>query len=258
MNFFATFLLSILLIFNQYLQIEAYPILSKKSLLLTPTSPVFTLLAVHKGNLTQADIVTFNKSSITIGNRGSPLFGRIDGKNNYTLNIASFNNLTTSTNTRNSTIWSINAYIDRSSNLLSAAAAAAGAAAIAETTHKNNESIIVESNGFAIEDGYLSFENSTNFLACPITTSITNSTTTNGNGNGNNSTSSNGNNNNNNNSNGAIAFEIYANPKGKTVCPKNIQGYDIKLLTELIVTYSYSEKFNSNGFFKRQITKNLE
>ena len=247
MNFFATFLLSILLIFNQYLQIEAYPILSKKSLLLTPTSPVFTLLAVHKGNLTQADIVTFNKSSITIGNRGSPLFGRIDGKNNYTLNIASFNNVTTSTNTRNSTIWSINAYIDRSSNLLSA-----GAAAAAETTHKNNESIIVESNGFAIEDGYLSFENSTNFLACPITTSITNSTTTNGNGNGNNSTSSNGNN------NGAIAFEIYANPKGKTVCPKNIQGYDIKLLTELIVTYSYSEKFNSNGFFKRQITKNLE
>ena len=76
----------------------------QKALLLTPTSPVFTLLAIHKGNLTQADIVTFNKTSITIGNRGSPLFGRIDAQNNYTFNIASFNNINSSTsNSKNST-----------------------------------------------------------------------------------------------------------------------------------------------------------
>lgn len=238
MKFFATFLLSISLIFIQCAQ--AYPILSKKALLLTPTSPVFTLLAIHKGNLTQADIVTFNKTSITIGNRGSPLFGRIDAQNNYTFNIASFNNINSSTsNSKNSTFWSINAYVDESNDLLTVA------------THNKNESSTfeTESTGFAIENGYLSYKNSTHFLACPTSSSLTTNNGIIGGGNGNNFTNS--------SINGDAGFEIYANPKGKTTCPKGIEGYDIKLLTELIVTYSYSEKFNSNGFFKRQLSKDL-
>lgn len=189
-----TFLIALLL------QTEAVPITKR---IYTPTSPVFSLLAVHNGSITNADVLTFNGSAVKVGSDDSPFFGRIDAERGYVLNVP-FTNLTNKTS-------STNVLVD-------------------EDTY---ELTVVESNattngtkGFGINNGYLTFENSTNFLVCselPL----------------------------NRTANETGGFLIYANPKNTSTCEYG-PGYQVKLLTELIVSLSYSPSTNT-GFFKRQL-----
>ncbi|RCK64213.1 hypothetical protein Cantr_10463 [Candida viswanathii] len=197
MNYFATLLFSLIALF---LQAEAAPLYKR---IYTPTSPVFSLLAIHNGSITNADVLTFNGSSVKVGTDDSPFFGRIDAAAGYVLNVP-FTNVTNRTSP-------VNVLVDEETYQL--------------TTTASN-STVNGTEGFGIDNGYLTFENSTNFLVCselPLNRTL----------------------------NETGGFLIYANPKNTSTCEYG-PGFSVKLLTELVISFSYSPSTNT-GFFKRQL-----
>ncbi|EMG49602.1 hypothetical protein SBY92_004500 [Candida maltosa Xu316] len=194
MNFFATLITFVVLAF----QVQAVAITKR---IYTPTSPVFSLLAIPKGNISESDILTFNGSAIKIGSQDSPFFGRIDAQQNYSLNIP-FTNNTNKTSP-------ITVQIDEDYKL-----------AVSEANSTN------VTTGFGIVNGYLTYANSTGFIVCPDALNAT--------------------------VNGTSGFSVYANPKNSTSCPSG-EGVDVKLLAELVISYSYTPSTNT-GFFKRQLS----
>ncbi|KAI3404064.2 hypothetical protein KGF56_003100 [Candida oxycetoniae] len=203
MNFLTTLLVAIYCLF---LQVEAAP-LNKR--LFAPSSPVFSLIAIHKGEPFHAHLVKFNGSSIKLGSDDKALFGTIEADNGYILNLPT---------TNGSNITSVsNVVVSNKTQLL-------------ETTTKNGSA----SQHFGITNGWLSFLNSTSFLACAEldTSNVTASRNSTG------------------YSNITGNYDLYFNPKNTTKCPSGV-SYDVKLSVQLSVPISFSPETNAGGFFKR-------
>ncbi|KAI5951216.1 hypothetical protein KGF54_004290 [Candida jiufengensis] len=199
MQFFTTLLVTV---YCLILQVSAAPVEKRW---LSPSSPTFSLIAIHKGSKFSSNLVKFNGTAVKLGSDDKAFFGTIEADKGYILNLP----LTNGSNSSSP----IDVVVSNSSHLVS-------------TTTKNGSA----SEHFGIKDGWLSFLNSTQFLACPEIASS-------------NKTS-------NSSSNSTGEYDLYSNPLNKTKCPSG-KGYDVKLLVQLSIPISFSPEDNSSGFFKR-------
>lgn len=108
-----------------------------------PSSPMFSLIAHHKGENFQYNLVRFNGSELVLGADELAFFGRIKANNGYTLNLPLANG-TNTTYPSNKTV-----YVDKNYRLT--------------TTSLMNQS----SEHFGINNSLLTYQNSSKFLACP-------------------------------------------------------------------------------------------
>ncbi|CAD1810885.1 hypothetical protein FOB58_001928 [Candida parapsilosis] len=200
MRFFETLLFAITWL---TLQVAAAPVNKR---FFSPSSPTFSLIAVHNGTTFNSNLVKFNGSAIKLGSDDKAFFGTIQANKGYILNLP-FTNNSNETST-------INVAVSNSTHLLT-------------TTTKNGSA----SEHFGITNGWLSYLNSTQFLACPESASNATATT-------------------NSTSNSTIEYDLFSNPLNKTQCETG-QGYNVKLLVQLSVPISFSPESNSFGFFKR-------
>lgn len=198
MRFFETLLFAITWL---TLQVAAAPVNKR---FFAPSSPTFSLIAVHNGTTFNSNLVKFNGSAIKLGSDDKAFFGTIQADKGYILNLP-FTNNSNETST-------VNVAVSNKTHLLS-------------TTTKNGSA----SEHFGITNGWLSYLNSTQFLACPETASNATSNST---------------------SNSTIEYDLFSNPLNKTKCETG-KGYDVKLLVQLSVPISFSPESNSFGFFKR-------
>ncbi|KAI5963717.1 uncharacterized protein KGF55_002597 [Candida pseudojiufengensis] len=202
MQFFTTLLVTI---YCLILQVSAAPVDKR---FFTPASPTFSLIAIHKGDKFTSNLVKFNGTAIKLGSDDKAFFGTIEADKGYILNLPF-------TNSSNSSS-PIDVVVSNSTKLVS-------------TTTKNGSA----SEHFGITNGWLSFLNSTNFLACPeiIASNITRNSSA---------------------SNQTGEYDLYHNPSNKTKCPSGSgAGYDVKLLVQLSIPISFSPEDNTAGFFKR-------
>ncbi|KAI5965518.1 hypothetical protein KGF57_000784 [Candida theae] len=190
------------------LQVAAAPVNKR---FFSPSSPTFSLIAVHNGTTFNSNLVKFNGSAIKLGSDDKAFFGTIQADKGYILNLPSTNNSNQSS--------TVNAVVSNQTHLIS-------------TTTKNGSA----SEHFGITNGWLSYLNSTQFLACPESASNATSKSSNS------------------TSNSTIEYDLFANPLNKTKCA-NGKGYDVKLLVQLSLPISYSPESNSFGFFKRFVNK---
>lgn len=108
-----------------------------------PSSPMFSLIAHHKGEEFQYNLVKFNGSDIVLGGDEQAFFGRIKANNGYTLNLPLANG-TNTTYPSNRTV-----YVDKTYKLT--------------TTALQNQS----SEHFGLNNSLLTYQNSSKFMACP-------------------------------------------------------------------------------------------
>lgn len=111
--------------------------------LFAPSSPVFSLIAHHKGEKFHDNLVKFNGTDLVLGVDEPAFFGRIKANNGYALSIP-FANGTNSTFPSNKTV-----FVDKNYKLTTASLL--------------NQS----SQHFGINNSLLTYQNSSKFLACP-------------------------------------------------------------------------------------------
>ncbi|CAK7893651.1 hypothetical protein CAAN1_08S00496 [[Candida] anglica] len=110
-----------------------------------PSSPVFSLIAVHNGAQFQYNLVKFDGHELLLGADDKAFFGRIRANGGYILNIPKANASANATDSPSSD----SVYVDKFNRLVS-------------TSAPSNAS-----QHFGIEKSLLSYQNSTKFLACP-------------------------------------------------------------------------------------------
>ncbi|KAG5421284.1 hypothetical protein I9W82_000374 [Candida metapsilosis] len=211
------------------LQVAAAPVDKR---FFAPSSPVFSLIAVHNGTTFNSNLVKFNGSAIKLGSDDKAFFGTIEADKGYVLNLPS-------TNGSNETS-TVNVVVSNKTHLVS-------------TTTKNGSA----SEHFGIVNGWLSYLNSTQFLACPEATEDEEESSSN-------STSKRSKKSTKKSSsvskasqtpsNSSIEYDLFANPLNKTKCETG-KGYDVKLLVQLSVPVSFTPETNSFGIFRRMINK---
>ncbi|CAI5757074.1 unnamed protein product [Candida verbasci] len=192
---FQTLLFTLFLCLVQF--VSAYPI--TKRFIISPSSPVFSLIAIHKGEEFQANLVKFNGTSIKLNTKDKALFGQIEASNGYVLNLPSLN----STNATNTTI---DVLVNSQNQLVS--------------TTRNGSA----SEHFGINNTFLTFNNSTQFRACPETplNATTNSS--------------------------SIEYDLFFDPRNNTRCEFGT-GYDVKLLVQVSLPITFNEQTNSADIF---------
>lgn len=137
MNTFATLLFTLITFF---FQVEAAPFV------FTPSSPIFSLLALHNGTITNANVLTFNGTALKIGTNDFPFLGRIDAEGGYVLHVAATNE---TTGTNKSVPYTV-VVDDETSQLVVVEA----------------NSSISSAEEFHLQNGLLSYANSTKFIVC--------------------------------------------------------------------------------------------
>lgn len=228
--------------------LEALPI-DKSKRLYQPTSPIFTLIAQHKGEDFKYKLVKFDGKDLILNADESLFFGRIRANGGYTLNIPFGNNTSNYTNPPG---------VQNASNVssgnglqppLSSSVFIDGANKLTVASNRS------ASFGFGISNSLLTYQNSTSFLACPVysnsstalysnrtilapfsklnSTGTYNTTTLN-------STAL----------NQSVPYHLYFNGgRTKARCPSGSPGYNVTLLVEVAATVDYSPL--TNTFMKR-------
>lgn len=116
--------------------------------LFAPTSPVFSLIAHHKGAVFQYHLVKYDDDQLLLNADETAFFGRIKAQNGYVLNIPDYTN-STSNSTSQVPPSATNIEVDDHNQLVIAKRPIDG------------------SPHFGISDSKLTFHNSSSFLACP-------------------------------------------------------------------------------------------
>ncbi|CAK9436078.1 uncharacterized protein LODBEIA_P06360 [Lodderomyces beijingensis] len=201
MQFFTTLLVAV---YCLVLQVAAAP---TEKRYFSPSSPVFSLIAIHKGEKFHANLVKFNGTAIKLGSDDKALFGTIEASNGYILNLPF-------TNSSNQTS-EVSVAVSNRTLLLST------------TSEKTSAS-----EHFGINNGWLTFQNTTSFLACPeiVATNLTRNGTA---------------------SNVTADYDLFYNPLNKTKCANNLTGYDVQLSVQVSTPFSFSPETNAGGWFKR-------
>lgn len=159
---------------------EAYPLLKKE---LQPTSPTFSLIALHQGAQFQSNLVKFDGIDLKLWADAPPFFGRIKGNQGFVLNIPDATFPPPSP---------VAVVVDSKGRLTS------------------NANTTTEALGnFGISSSLLTFNGSSDFLACPS-------------------------------GNYRSEYDIYA-LTGETNCPNPEfgYGYNITLLVQVLATVDY-------------------
>lgn len=131
--------------------IDSAPVLQKRIFL--PSSPVFSLIAHHKGAVFQYNLVKYDDDQLLLNADETAFFGRIKAHNGYVLNIPDFSN-----STYNSTVNSTTKVPPPSTTNIE--------------VNKNHQLVIAKeakdgSPHFGITNSKLTYHNSSSFLACP-------------------------------------------------------------------------------------------
>lgn len=118
----------------------------------SPSSPVFSVIAHHKGRVFSYNLLKFDGEDLLLNADEEAFFGRVRAAQGYILNLPLVNTTTnrTSIDDKLSTPGTINVRVDPKTHKLT-------------TTRKANES----SHGFGISKQKLTYHNLTEFLACP-------------------------------------------------------------------------------------------
>lgn len=117
-----------------------------------PTSPVFSLIAYHKGKEFQYNIVKYNGLNLELARDEPAFYGRVKASNGYTLNIPTvgydpYDNSSVTPILSNYPFPDANVYVSPEGRL---------------TTKSSNSS-----SSFGILLSRLTYNNSTQFIACP-------------------------------------------------------------------------------------------
>lgn len=223
MQFISTLLLAV---YCLLLQVEAAPLAKRY---FAPSSPTFSLIAIHKGDKFNSHLVKFNGTAIKLGSDDKAFFGTIEADKGYILNLPNTNGSNSSSIT--------DVVVSNKTHQL-------------EVTTKNGSA----SEHFGITNGWLTFLNSTNFLACPEVLSYSNSSS-NSSGSASNITSKSRSRfarraleNSTIPANATGDWDLYHNPTNQTKCPVGT-GYDVKLLVQLSLPVSFSPETNNGDLF---------
>lgn len=116
-----------------------------------PTSPMFSMIALHNGSVFQYNLVKYDGEELLLHADEKAFFGRIKANNGYILNIPGASGTSNNTNSSASVPPSnVNVHVDKHNKLT--------------TTTKANQS----TTHFGVRKSLLTYKNSTAFKACPL------------------------------------------------------------------------------------------
>lgn len=117
-----------------------------------PTSPMFSMIALHNGSVFQYNLVKYDGTDLLLHADDKAFFGRIKANNGYVLNIPGATGNSNNTNSTSSVPPSnVNVRVDKNNKLT--------------TTTRANQS----TTHFGVRRSLLTYKNSTHFKACPLT-----------------------------------------------------------------------------------------
>lgn len=117
-----------------------------------PTSPMFSMIALHNGSVFQYNLVKYDGTDLLLHADDKAFFGRIKANNGYVLNIPGASGSSNNTNSTTVPPSNVNVRVDKHNKLT--------------TTTATNKS----STHFGVRKSLLTYKNSTNFKACPLRT----------------------------------------------------------------------------------------